>query len=332
VNSPLVSVILVNYNAKKWLKGCLDSLRAQTYRNFEVVLVDNASADGGAGFVEKNYRKVRIIRNRTNEGFARANNLAARRCRGELLLFLNTDTVSPRRMIETLVRFKQKTGNNLVGPRAVDFHGRDSVLGKYMGMNFLGSVHGPSKDLFFLDACALMVSRKDFWELGGFDEKYFLYNEDLDLCWRARLFGMRMAVCEDVRLLHAGGGTSEPTIFKKRKKQVIPIFRRYEVEKNTLRNLLKNYSTLNLLWIIPAYLLQELAESAVYLVTGNFRMASKIGEAVWWNTVNIRDTVRERQRIQAKRVVSDWEILPRTTYKIYKINALLRNGIPSFKG
>lgn len=331
MKKPLVSVIIANYNAKKWLKGCLDSLTVQTYPNYEIIMVDNLSTDNSVEFVRKNYPKVRIIQNEKNLGFGTANNRGAEKCKGELLFFINTDTVSPKRLLDKLVKYKQETGNNIVGPRAIDFHKKDNLNGKYMGMNFLGSVHGPSKDLFFIDGCALMISKDDFWALGGFDEKYFLYTEDLDLSWRAWLFGMKLGVCEDTQVQHFGGGTSEPTIFEKRKTQVIPIFRRYEVEKNTLRNLLKNYGTLNLLWTAPIFLLQEFAECTVYLVTGNFRMMTKILAAIWWNVENIGDTLKERRRIQKKRRISDAVILSKTTYKIYKINALLRNGIPSFK-
>jgi GT2 family glycosyltransferase len=328
----MVSVMIASFNAQKWLKGCLDSLRAQTYRNFEVILVDDASRDESFRFVKKNYPEVRAFRKREEIGFGASNNLGARKSRGELLFILNPDTVSSKDLLERLVRFKLRTKASIIGPRVYDFQGIDRLYGKYHGMNFLGSVHAPRQEIFFIDACALMISKKDYWELGGFDEKYFTYNAELDLCWRAWLFGMNMRMCEDARLTHFAGGTSEPTNFSGGRRQVVPVFRRYEVEKNTLRNLLKNYSAANVLWIVPIYLLQELAESAILLATGNLRMASRIGKAMWWNVENFPDTMRERARIQRKRVVSDWEILPRTTFKIYKINALVKNGVPVFKG
>jgi GT2 family glycosyltransferase len=331
MKKPLVSVIITSYNARKWLRGCLESLRSQTYANFEIIIVDNVSTDGSVGYVRRKFPEVQILKNEKNVGFGTANNRGARECKGELLFFLNTDTVLRNDLLDALVRCKLESKNNIIGPRGLNFKGKDNLEGKYLGMNFLGSVHGPVNELFFIDGSALMISKADFWKLGGFDEKYFLYCEDLDLCWRALLFGMKLGVCEDASLIHFGGGTSEPTMSEKGRPYVIPVLRRYEVEKNTLRNLLKNYSTVNVLWAVPLFLLQELAEAALYLVTGNFKMMFKILSAVWWNVENIGDTLKERRRIQQKRKISDIIILSKTVFKISKINALLRVGIPSFK-
>ena len=88
----LVSVIIVNWNGRKWLEKCLDSLRVQTYKNFEVIFVDNASTDDSVDFVEKNYPEVVILKSDRNLGFAGGNNLGIDNSKGEFILFLNNDT------------------------------------------------------------------------------------------------------------------------------------------------------------------------------------------------------------------------------------------------
>ncbi|MBU4223242.1 MAG: glycosyltransferase family 2 protein, partial [Euryarchaeota archaeon] len=90
--SPLVSVIIVNYNGKQYLKNCLSSLSAQSYPAIEVIFVDNASSDGSVEYVRKEFPSVRIIESKKNLGFAKGNNLGIREARGELIATLNNDT------------------------------------------------------------------------------------------------------------------------------------------------------------------------------------------------------------------------------------------------
>ena len=90
--NPLISIIIVGYNAKKWLKECLDSVYAQTYKNFEIIFVDDASTDGSSAFLKDNYPRVKVIVNIKNSGFAKNNNIAFKKSRGEYVLLLNTDT------------------------------------------------------------------------------------------------------------------------------------------------------------------------------------------------------------------------------------------------
>ncbi|MBU4076011.1 MAG: glycosyltransferase family 2 protein [Euryarchaeota archaeon] len=101
--SPLVSVIIVNYNGKQYLKNCLSSLSAQSYPAIEVIFVDNASSDGSVEYVRKEFPSVRIIESKKNLGFAKGNNLGIREARGELIATLNNDTEVSSRWLEELV-------------------------------------------------------------------------------------------------------------------------------------------------------------------------------------------------------------------------------------
>jgi len=108
MSSPKISVIIVNYNGKKLLENCLESLFKTDYNNFEVILVDNNSTDGSMEFVTKNYPKIIVIKLDSNKGFAEPNNIGAKIAKGEYLLFLNNDTVTTTNFISEMIKVLEK--------------------------------------------------------------------------------------------------------------------------------------------------------------------------------------------------------------------------------
>lgn len=330
-NNPLVSVLIVNWNGVKWLDKCLKSLYNQTYKKFEIIIIDNASTDQSIRFIRKKFPEITIIKNNENFGFGVANNYGAKKAKGSVLFFLNNDVITPPELLESMIRFKLKKRLNMVNPKILDQNGHDINREDYLGIDFLGSPGGPSKKVFFLDGCALMIGKKDFFKLGQFDQKYFMYSEDIDLCWRGHLYGMKLGICEMTSLIHFGGGSSESTQYTKHTRHTTSIIRRYEVEKNNLRNLIKNLRFVNLLWVVPIFFLQDFLESLVYLFTGNFQMFCTIWKALFWNLYNIGDTIYQRKKIQANRTVGDVKILSMMNFNIYKLKNLLAIGWPKFK-
>lgn len=326
----LVSIIIVNHNGKRWLKDCFGTIYCQTYKLFEVIFVDNASSDDSVDFVSKYYPKVIIIKNKYNLGFGRANNLGIKQARGEIIFFLNNDTLLKRDTLEKLLIFKVNNNFNILGPRILNYKGKDIHQGKKPSIDYTGYI-GYAKKTFFIDGCALMISKKDFLYLGGFDEKYFMYSEEIDLCWRAHLFGMTIEVCNSTSIKHFAGGTGGTTQYKIKGDHEVPLFRRFEVEKNNLRNILKNYQFINLLWAIPLYEFQSLGECLVYLLTANFEAIKVVLRAHLWNLLNINDTLHQRKIIQKKRVVDDRRILSMMFFGLNKLLALRSIGLPRFK-
>lgn len=334
----LISIIIVNWNGQKWLNRCLDSVYNQTYRNIEVILVDNGSFDSSVKSVRNFYSQVKVIENKNNFGFSKANNIGAVVSKGDLFLFLNNDTVLDENALKKLISFKINNnlnivGPNIVGPKILNKNGVDVYYGKRLTIDFL-SYPGWGKRTFYIDGCAFLISKNDFNNLGGFDDRYFMYGEDIDLCWRAQLYGMRLGICETASILHFGGGSSSTTDTSqlgKKEKYVTPIFRRYEVEKNILLNLLKNYKFINLLWIIPLFLIQNFFESFFYLITGNIEAYKAILKAIYWNIVNINSTNKKRKIVQKRRQVGDLVIFSKMSFGINKLKMLLNIGIPEFK-
>jgi len=328
----LVSVIIVNWNGKQWLSDCLDSLISQNYKNLEIVLVDNNSSDGSVNFVKKKYgEKVEIIKNKENLGFGPSNNIGVKKSKGKILFFLNNDTIiKNHELLKSLVSYKDRENLNIVGPAVNGLDGVNKQGDSYLGIDIF-SQPGLSKHFFYVQGCALMIKKTDFIKLGGFDEKYFMYSEDIDLCWRAHLFGMRLNLCKELIILHFGGKSSEKSMHIKGEKHIVPLERRYEVEKNNLRNILKNYKIENLLWVIPFFFLQNFLECLVYIFTGNFKMVAVMVKALFWNLANSRDTFYERKIIQSKRIIGDREILLKMNHFSNNFRAFLEVGMPSFK-
>lgn len=222
-----LSVILVNYNDKPHLGPCLDSLLPEVSGpGDEILLVDNASTDGSLELLAARYPSVRVLANAENVGFARANNQAIRESRGGYLLFLNTDThVRPyaiHRLIETL---EGEPGSGAVGPALVHPGGRFQVsYGREVG--FFGQVvqktllnpwakhslprRKKPKDVAWLSAACLLARREVIDQVGGFDENFFIYFEDIDLCRRIRAAGWRLIFDPRVQVQHEGGATTAP--------------------------------------------------------------------------------------------------------------------------
>jgi glycosyltransferase involved in cell wall biosynthesis len=332
----MLSVILVNWNGRKWLKDCLDSLAAQAFRDFEIILVDNASTDGSAAYVKEFYPRVQLIESPENLGFGRGNNLGARAAKGDVLFLLNNDTSFGPELLGSLLEFRKRTGLNICGPRILDYDGNDIYQGRQVTIDATGCI-GWGHATFYIEGSALLIGREEFFGLGAFDEAYFMYSEDIDLCWRAHLAGMRVGICAEATMKHFCGGSSDKSVIGiggdagTKKRHVVPVFRRYEVEKNNLRNILKNYQLPNLIWVVPIFLLQDFAESMLYLFTGNWRMFGLIWKAIYWNAANFESTLEARRAVSLIRRRGDWSVLRLMTPFPNKLRLLFAVGLPKFK-
>ncbi|MBM3310488.1 MAG: glycosyltransferase family 2 protein, partial [Candidatus Aminicenantes bacterium] len=224
--SPRVSAILVNYNDGPHLEACLEAVRASAPSGAEIILVDNASTDGSADRAAGRFPEVRLLRNPANVGFARANNRAVGESRGEFLLFLNTDAVLAPGAVEALLEEADKDARvGAAGPALVHSPGRYQV-------SFGRRVNFPSQFLQkmvvnpyrkaqlrfarkprrvgWLSAACLLCRREAFTGAGGFDERFFIYFEDIDLCLRMRKAGWKLLYVPAAAVVHKGGATTAP--------------------------------------------------------------------------------------------------------------------------
>lgn len=217
--SPRVTVAIPNWNGAGYLPACLDSLRAQTFGEFEVVVVDNGSSDESLRILNDDYPEARVVRWETNRGVAAAFNEGVRQCRGELLALINNDMeLDPRwlrAMVDALdskpdagaaaskILFIDRRTINSAG----DFYGRDGVPGN-RGVHELDLGQYDQADYVFgASGGASMFRRRLFDELGLFDEQLVSYLEDVDWAWRMQLAGQRCLYVPAAVAYHWGSAT-----------------------------------------------------------------------------------------------------------------------------
>ncbi|NPU86121.1 MAG: glycosyltransferase family 2 protein [Syntrophaceae bacterium] len=208
-----LSVIIVTYNTLQFLGPCLSSVLAADPADKEVFVVDNASRDGSADMVERDFPQVRLIRNAENRGFAAANNQALPLCRGRCLLYLNPDTeVRPGALIAGIAYLDTHPAVGLAGARMINPDGtpQESVSLRYPGERHTrGELANLPGRIAAVLGAAMFAPADLIRSLGGFDEGFFLYGEDQDLCLRIRRAGREIGFIDDAVIFHAGGGSEQ---------------------------------------------------------------------------------------------------------------------------
>jgi hypothetical protein len=229
-----LSVLIVSYCTREMTLACLRSVFRETRGvDFQVLVVDNASSDGSADAIAKEFPDVRIIALEENIGFARANNLAAREAVGEYLLLLNPDTEVRDGAVQALLAFaRAHPDHGIYGGRTVfadgspnptSFWGRKtpwSVFCQSAGLTTLFRRSrlfnpegigwwwtGTEREVDIVSGCFFLLPSVLWQRLGGFEPEFFMYGEEADLCLRARTLGVRPAVCSAAVVVHHGGAS-----------------------------------------------------------------------------------------------------------------------------
>lgn len=334
-----ISIIILNYNGLHFLKKCLPTIIKQTFSNYEVIIADNFSSDQSVSWLESESKKwkskgkvLKIIKNQTNLGFAKGNNEAIKYATGDFLFFLNNDTeLFPDTLKQLVLNHKPKS---VMTARQIPLMDKKYIGNSGAGMDIFGYPYvddNPRKTrIFYADGVALFIDRKDFVKIGMFDAKLFMFQEDIDLSWRAQMYGYSVLSCWNARLYHYGGGTALGG-HKKGNKYVSGYLRRYMNEKNIIRNLLKNYSFPLCLLLLSILLAIHFCEIMGLIILQKPRAAVCYLRAYKWNILNINDTLTLRRVIQGKRQVSDFELMKKMYFRYSKLMALRKVGIPEFR-
>ncbi|RZD48851.1 MAG: hypothetical protein CXT78_00485 [Thaumarchaeota archaeon] len=212
LNIPLVSIIIINYNGKFYLEKCLESIKKINYDNLEIIVVDNNSTDGTMEFLVQNYPSIITLKLDQNYGFAKPNNMAAKIAKGKFLLFLNNDTKVTSTFVSELVDVLLDDEqiaicqSLLLKPNGeMDSSGDfiDKIGIVYNSKEKINTI----REISSARGASMIIRKNIFEELHGFDEKFFVSFEDVDLGWRTWIQGYKVVINPKSVVYHYGGKT-----------------------------------------------------------------------------------------------------------------------------
>ena len=306
---PSVSIVIVTWNNGLLLEKCLEALRSQTYKDFEVLVIDNGSSDGSLEGIERRRPTfpLRIERLGSNRGFAAANNIGARLARGEWLALVNADAFPEPDWLERLLEATKKYPNAFFASQQIQvnnpglldgegdvYHVSGLAWRRYYG--FPVQEKQEVEEIFSPCGAAALYPRQAFLDAGGFDEDYFSYQEDVDLGFRLRLRGLRCFYVPRAVVQHVGSATFG----------INSDFAFYHSHRNLVWTFVKNMPGI-LFW---RYLCAHLFLNLVYLVLYTIR---RRGIVVWKAKLDalrgLPKAVQKRKLIQKNRKATSADIL-----------------------
>lgn len=312
--SPLVSIVVVNWNGAAWLEKCLRSVRSQTYKNWRCLLIDNASTDGSPELGQKILPDLFITINQENRGFAYAANQGIAQSQGEFVLLLNPDVVLMNDYLEILVRYAVTEnsvgsfGGKLLRLPTAD---KSASLIDSAGLTILRNKRRPldrgegeadngqydkTEYVMGINGAAVLYRRTMLEEVKQegeyFDSDFYIYYEDVDLAWRALLFGWKSLYIPQAYAYHARGGTQKTKRFAVR----------MHAAKNRYLVFLKNEPSPVFICSLPLILIVEIFRLISYV----FREPVSLLGFFCFLTV-IPKFLKKRWKIQASAVIKPEE-------------------------
>jgi GT2 family glycosyltransferase len=300
-----LSVIVLNWNGKHFLRECFDSLRSQTFRDFQTILVDNGSTDSSLDYVRQEFPEVRVIALNHNAGFAGGNNVGIQASTGEYVALLNNDTKAHRQWLESLKTTLDAHPEVGFCASKILLYDQPDIIDSAGDLFYtcgVGEKRGRSqKDderfaksipVFGACAAAVLYRREMLEDIGLFDEDFFAYAEDVDLSFRAQLAGHKCLFVPQAVVYHHLQGTSRS----------LPDESLYLSRRNAFCALVKNMPAALLWRRLPYVLGYYFAVDLAYIGKGKVRPILKARLA---NIRRLRRTLAKRRQIQAGRRVSD---------------------------
>lgn len=337
---PTVSIVITNYNGKHFLGACLSSVLQTNYpRNrYEVILVDNASTDGSVEYVRSKFPFVKVLPLSENYGFTGGNNLGVRVAQGDFIVFLNNDTIVDREWLSELVKVTLSHPRiGICGSKIISMKDRKTITYNGRALHILGGVI-PHKFLTFEDGCGKKICvtgcvqgssflvRKDVFEvLGGFDNDYFLYSDEVDICYRAWINGYYVGYAPNSIVYHYGGGTAgtldkpEFGILYERLKSPLRI---YYGNRNSIINIIKNLELKNILIGMVFSSMFFFLQLFVLLKNNDAKNIRLLTSAYIQPIKNLKSIWMKRAAIQASRKLIDKELIKKGVF--LPINTLLK--------
>jgi len=315
---PLATIIVVNHNGGNLVNDCVKSILSFT-RNYELLIVDNASVDGSPEELGQLYPNAKIITNQTNLGFATANNIGIRESKGEYIVLMNPDVILTSDWLERLSDCVQKDpAIGIATPKLFRYDGRIDSTGHVFSFSRLevknrgeeevdNGQYDEFTNLLSCDFACCLIKRELIVKIGLLDERIFLDHEDVDYCLRAGIAGWRVVYCPSSIVYHRRGGQA----LNVRKRS-----RKFQARRYLLRAALKSYSRRSIVRVV-IYKQRDLLSFSLHLVGALKRhnMAAieksldeicSLFAAFFWNAIHF--PARERILVQRSRRLSDKDL------------------------
>ena len=312
-NLPSVSLVIVNYNGKKFLRQCLLTLLKTNYLNFEVIIVDNASTDGSLEELENYFGSnpnIKLVKNQENVGHSEGCNIGAKLSNGRYLVFLDSDIEfeSENWLLELVKVMENDNTIGLAQAKIVLSEDKTLLDCVCIAIDALGTwaANYGSKgeklkknfEIMAASSGCCIIRREVFNNSGGFDNDYFIYDDDTDLSLRLRIMGYRILFIPSSEVIHRSGvlrGVSG----------IGP----YYSAKNRLRTAIKNYEFKNLWWKFSVLIFFMLVVSAGFFIMNKNKEAKATLKGMTNSIKDLRKIWKKRLLFQAKRRIKDSELV-----------------------
>jgi GT2 family glycosyltransferase len=313
--SPLVSVIVLNYNAGELLVNCVNSLKKSEYTNLEILVVDNISSDGSQKKCKEEFPDIRLIQNEKNLGYCGGNNVGIRESKGEFIVILNPDTIVDPNWLNELIIAYDKFGEGLYQPKILSLNEENIIQSTGNMLHVFGFGFARDKGnkitdkieeiekIGYASGTCLFTSRKVIDKVGYLDEFLFLYHDDLDLGWRAAQIGINSYYVPKSKIFHV-----ESYSLKWSAKKF------YWLERNRKYCLLTHYSKETYEKMRFSLALVDLFVWAFYFSKGFLGAKIKAEIEIKKNKEHI---LRKYQELENKKIITDKELIKNFPDKIF---------------
>jgi len=301
------SIIILNYNGTKFLQDCIDSIIRETNSPYEIIVVDNNSPDNSGELFSKKFPEIKFILNENNVGVPEGLNIGIKNSSGDFVVLLNNDLIVMPNWLTNFFKAYEKTGNALYQPKSLKFRDPSVLDGTGCMINLFGfgfarnkgvkdeGKYSKQEEISYASGTCMFAPKKIFDEIGYFDPTFFAYHEELDLGWRARIFGYRSYYVPQAIIHHHGSAHWKwsPQVF-------------YLLERNRWLVLLKNYSLSTLLRLLPSLIIIEFTMLGFFATKG---LLLKKFKSYYSILGLIGHIMKQRKIISKKRKISDNEII-----------------------
>ena len=305
--NPLVSVIVLNYNAGELLLNCIESVKKSAYKNLEIILVDNISTDKSQKICKEKYPDIKLIQNDENFGYCEGNNIGIREAEGDYIIILNPDTIVESNWIEELISAYNKFGEGLYQPKHLSLNEKTVYMSAGNMLNIFGFGYAREKgnkdenqfnkieEISYASGTCLFTSSAVLKKVGLFDPFIFLYHDDLDLGWRASQLGIKSYYVPTSLIYHAESYSLKWNAEKF-----------YWLERNRKYCILTHYSKQTYSKIFPTLLVVDFFVWMFYLTKGF--LGSKIRAEL--DIIKNRKAIKIKyEELESKKIVSDKELI-----------------------